>query len=454
MSKASIMELISQKAFVRLKAEFVDMNPADIAQLFTELIEENNDFGEKEFTLVYRILPKELAADTFAYMNSDLQMMLINAFSDTELREIIDDLFLDDTVDIIEEMPAFVVSRILKNTDVSKRRQINELLHYPEDSAGSIMTTEFVYFKVGTTVKDAIDRVRSVGLVKETVYNCYVTDSRRLVGTLTLLDLLVADDDKLVEELMESNVITVETKEDQEAVAHIFAKYDLLALPVVDTEQRLVGIITYDDAIDVIREENAEDILQMNAVVPSEDTYFKTSVLKHARNRIVWLLVLMLSATVSAAITMKFEAQIAAMPLLVAFTTMLTDTGGNSGAQSSSMIIQGMALEQIHFKDFFKVVMKELRIALVCGIALAVVNFVRILLFYSEYDNVITVGLVVSGALICTVVMAKLLGCMLPLLAKRIRLDPALMAAPIITTVVDACSILIYFSLASHFLPI
>lgn len=381
-------------------------------------------------------------------MDSDLQMVLINAISDRELRAVLDELFLDDTVDIIEEMPANVVSRILKATDPDKRKQINELLNYPEDSAGSIMTTEFVYFRRDDSVKEAFERIRSVGVVKETVYTCYVTDNRRLVGRVSLLDLVVADENAMIEDIMDSTVVSVYTHDDQEAVANLFAKHGLAAIPVVDKENRIVGIITFDDVMDVIREENAEDMAMMSAVMPSEDSYFKTSVWKHARSRIVWLMVLMLSATLTGAITNHFEAQIAAIPLLVSFMPMLTGTGGNCGSQSSTMIIQGMAMEEIRLKDFFKVVFKEFRIAIICSLILSAVNFGRIVLFYHD----VKIAAVVSVTLVGTVILSKLLGCMLPMLAKKIHLDPAIMSAPLLSTLVDSCSTLMYFTIALHVL--
>lgn len=375
-------------------------------------------------------------------------MVLINAISDRELRAVLDELFLDDTVDIIEEMPANVVSRILKATDPDKRKQINELLNYPEDSAGSIMTTEFVYFRKEDSVREAFERIRSVGVVKETVYTCYVTDNRRLVGRVSLLDLVVADEDAVIEDIMDSTVVSVYTHDDQEAVANLFAKHGLAAIPVVDKENRIVGIITFDDVMDVIREENAEDMAMMSAVMPSEDSYFKTSVWKHARSRIVWLLVLMLSATLTGAITNHFEAQIAAIPLLVSFMPMLTGTGGNCGSQSSTMVIQGMAMDEIRLKDFFKVVFKEFRIAIICSVILSAVNFGRIVLFYHD----VKIAAVVSVTLVGTVILSKLLGCMLPMLAKKIHIDPAIMSAPLLSTLVDSCSTLLYFTIALHVL--
>lgn len=448
MEKYEAVVLVKHRAFVQLKTALQEMMPADIAQLLSELVEEQDEFGEKELTLIFRVLPKELAAEAFTYMDSDLQMVLINAFSDRELKAVLDELFLDDTVDIIEEMPANVVSRILKNADPAKRKQINELLNYPEDSAGSIMTTEFVYFRKDDTVKEAFERIRSVGLVKETVYTCYVTDCRRLVGRVSLLDLVVADEDSVIEDIMDTTVVSVAAHEDQETVANLFSKHDLAALPVVDADNRMVGIITFDDAMDVIREENAEDMAMMSAVMPNEDSYFKTSVWKHARSRIVWLLILMLSATITGAITNHFEAQIAAIPLLVSFMPMLTGTGGNCGSQSSTMIIQGMAMEEIRLKDFFKVVFKEFRIAIICSLILSAVNFVRIIIMYND----IKMAAVVSATLIGTVILSKLLGSMLPMLAKKIHLDPAIMSAPLLSTLVDSCSTLLYFTIALHVL--
>ncbi|MGN1089357.1 MAG: magnesium transporter, partial [Huintestinicola sp.] len=440
MEKIEAVVLVKHRAFVQLKTALQEMMPADIAQLLSELLEEQDEFGEKELTLIFRVLPKELAAETFTYMDSDLQMVLINAFSDRELKAVLDELFLDDTVDIIEDMPANVVSRILKNADPDKRKQINELLNYPEDSAGTLMTTEFVYFRRDDTVKGAFERIRSVGLVKETVYTCYVTDSRRLVGRVSLLDLVVADEDAVIEDIMDTTVVSVSVHDDREMVANLFSKHDLAALPVVDADNRIVGIITFDDAMDVIREENAEDMARMSAVMPNEDTYLKTSPWVHAKNRIIWLMVLMLSATLTGAITNHFEAQISAIPLLVSFMPMLTGTGGNCGSQASTMIIQGMAMEEIRLKDFFKVVFKEFRIALICSVILSAVNFVRIILIYHD----ILIATVVSLTLIGTVILSKLLGCMLPMLAKKIHLDPAIMSAPLLSTLVDSCSTLLY----------
>ncbi|MGN0675236.1 MAG: magnesium transporter [Oscillospiraceae bacterium] len=447
MDKELALELLQNKMFVRLRSDLQEMNPADIAFLVEEM-NEAEEFGEKELILLYRILPKELAAESFTYMDSDTQMVLINAFSDKELRDVIDELYIDDTVDIIEEMPANVVSRILRNTDPDTRKQINQLLNYPKDSAGSVMTTEFVYLNKDITVKEAFERIRKIGLVKETVYTCYVTESRKLVGVVTVLDMLVADEDSRIEDIMETNVISVRTHDDQEHVAHTMSKYDIAAIPVVDNEDRIVGIVTFDDAMDVMQEENTEDFAKMAAVVPAEDSYFKTSVWQHAKSRIPWLLILMLSATLTGWISSQFEAQIAVIPMLVSFMPMVMGTGGNCGSQSSTLIIRGMALEEIRLRDFFKVIFKEFRVAFVCSIVLSIVNGLRIWITYKDPQ----LALVIALSIIGTVILAKLVGAMLPMAAKALKLDPAIMATPLITTVVDSCSLLIYFTIATNIL--
>ena len=447
MEKELAVELMGGKQFVKLKSELQEMNPADIAFLVEEL-NSDGEIGEKELILMYRILPKELAAEAFTYMDSDTQMTLINAFSDRELRYVLDELYIDDTVDIIEEMPANVVSRILRNTDNDTRKQINQLLNYPKDSAGSVMTTEFVYLKKELTVSEAFEQIRKIGLVKETVYTCYVTENRRLLGIVTVLDMLVADSDTAVEDIMETNVISVNTHDDREYVARTMSKYDFAAIPVVDNENRIVGIVTFDAAMDVLQEENTEDFAKMAAVVPAEDSYFKTSVWSHAKSRIPWLLILMLSATLTGMISARFEPQIAVIPMLVSFMPMVMGTGGNCGSQSSTLIIRGMALDEIRLRDFFKVVFKELRIALICAAVLSVVNGLRVLITYKDPALALVIGL----SLIGTVVIAKLVGAMLPMGAKALRLDPAIMANPLITTVVDSCSLLIYFTIATNIL--
>ena len=441
MKKKEAAALIKCRAFDKLKETLTHMLPADIAAL-------SEDCGTKELTIIFRLLPTDLAAETFAYMSSDRQKTLINALSDKELKAVLRELFLDDTVDIIEEMPANVVSRILKAADPAKRRQINELLSYAEDSAGSVMTTEFVYLDKNNTVEDALKRIKAVGLAKETVYTCYVTDRRKLIGSVSLLDMVVCDKDKMIYDIMDTPVVSVSVSEDRETVANLFTRHGFAALPVTDGENRIVGIITFDDIMDVIREENAEDISMMSAVVPGEESYLKTSSWQHAKSRIVWLLVLMLSATITGTITNHFEAQIAAIPLLVSFMPMLTGTGGNCGSQSSAMVIQGMARDEIRPEDFFKVFFKELRISLICSVILSAVNFLRIILMYHN----VKIAVVVSLTLIGTVVMSKLLGCMLPMLAKKIHLDPAVMSAPLLTTLVDSCSTLLYFNIALRLL--
>lgn len=448
----TIIRLLEKRNFKVLKEIFLNMNEADIADIFQH-IHDDAEVSKKDLPLLFRLLPKDAAADVFSYMDSDMQMMLINSFTDRELAEVFDDLFIDDTVDIIEEMPANVVSRILKNTDSETRKQINQILKYPKDSAGSIMTTEYVYLNKDMTVSEALLKIRQLGMVKETVYTLYVTENRRLIGVLSVLDILTAGDDDLIEDIMGTNVITVDTLEDKELVAAQFAKYDFIALPVVDKENRIVGIVTFDDAMDVMQEENTEDFSRMAAMSPSEDSYFKTSVFSHAKNRILWLLVLMLSATVTGAIITKYEAAFAAVPLLVSFIPMLTGTGGNCGSQTSTMIIRGMSLGEIKLKDFFKVVFKEFRIAIIVSVILALVNGVRIYITYAYInpgliDNPLKISITVSLAIISTVIMSKLIGCMLPMAAKKLRLDPALMAAPLISTIVDTCTTLVFFNIA------
>lgn len=433
-----VLDLFREKKYIELKQLLETMNSADIAQVLSEV-------DDEEMIVIYRLLTKEAAVETFAFMGTDEQEHLIHAMSDKELQEVTSLLNLDDAVDLIEEMPAIVVKRILRQADPAQRKLINEFLAYPNDSAGSVMTIEFVDLKATMTVEEAFDRIRKVGVNKETIYTCYVLDdSRCLQGIVTVKDLLLADKATKVSDIMETNLITVNTLEDQEEVVKKFNKYDLLALPVVDQENRLVGIITIDDAVDVMQDENTEDFEKMAAMAPSEDTYFRTSVFAHARHRIVWLLVLMLSATVTGMLITKYENAFAAIPLLVAFIPMLMDTGGNCGSQSSTLIIRGMAIDEIHPKDFFRVIFKEIRVALIVGVTLGVVNGIRIVLQYHDPKLAIVIGL----TLVATVCLSKVLGCVLPMIAKKLKLDPALMAAPLITTIVDTCSIMIYFTIA------
>lgn len=433
-------DFLSRKQFSNLRELMANENPADLALLFTE-------FEEKDVLLLYRLLPKELASDTFSYMDSDMQEDLINGFSDKELREVLDQTFIDDTVDMIEEMPANVVSRILRNCDAQSRNAINQILKYPEDSAGTLMTIEYVNLSKELTVKEAISRIRKVGPNKETIYTCYVTEARKLIGIVSVKDLLTAPDDIRISDIMETNLIFVDTSEDKEVVAHQFQKYDILALPVVDAEERLVGIITFDDAMDVIQEENTEDISIMAAMTPSDDSYFKTGVFSQVKNRIAWLIILMLSNAITGAIINRYDVIISALPILVSFMPMLTGTGGNCGSQSSALMIRGLSLGEIKTSDFLKVMWKEFRIALVVSFILAVINGARILIFYHDP----TLAVVLTLSIVATVILSKLIGCLLPIIAKAIHMDPAVMAGPLISTIVDICTTLLYYTIAIQF---
>lgn len=436
-----ILELLTNKKYNELKNLLETINSADIAQILEEI-------DDEDMIVVYRLLEKDAAVETFSFMESELQERLIHAMTDVELKEVTSKLFLDDTIALIGEMPANLVKRILKQTAPAQRQLINEFLNYPSDCAGSVMTIEFVDLKASMTVEEAFAKIRKIGLNKETIYTCYVLDpSRRLQGIVTVKDLLLSEMSTKLSDIMETNLITVNTLEDKKEAAKKFDKYDLLALPVVDQEGRLVGIITIDDAVDVMQDANTEDFEKMAAMNPSEDTYFRTPVLQHAKNRIMWLLILMLSSTVTGILITKYENAFQAIPLLVAFIPMIMGTGGNSGSQSATLIIRGLAIDEIRTKDFLRVVYKEARVALLVGIALAFANGIRIIIQYHEIGLAIVVGL----TLIATVLMSKILGCMLPMLAKRLKLDPALMAAPLITTIVDTCSILVYFTIATRF---
>lgn len=449
-----IFELIGEKKYARLRELLSEMNPADIAQIL-------EDVPERELPVIFRILPKELAAEVFVEMDSQMQQLLIEAFSDIELREVMDELFMDDTVDIIDEMPATVAKRILSQTDANTRKMINQLLAYPDDSAGSIMTTEYVDLKKNMTVDAAFDRIRKIGLDTETIYTCYVTDaSRRLLGIVTVKDLLLNEKTCIIGDIMDENIIFANTLDDKEEVAGQFEKYDLMALPVVDKENRLVGIITVDDAIDVIQDEATEDIEKMAAILPSDRTYFRTGVFSTFKARIPWLLLLMISATFTGAIISGFEEKLTVLPALIAFIPMLMDTGGNSGSQSSVTIIRGISLGDIEFKDIGRVIWKELRVALCCSAVLATVNFAKMwlvdYLMLHTFDpgrQFAEIG-VVCVTLFFTVIVAKLIGCVLPIIAKKIGFDPAVMASPFITTIVDAISLFIYFNIAIAVLEI
>lgn len=435
-----VKELLKEKKFNQLKLKLKEMKSADISAILDEL-------DDKESVVkVFRILSKEKAGMTFSYMESDMREKLIQDLTDTELKNVVDELFMDDTVDLIEEMPSNVVTRILKAVDKKDRKVINELLKYPEDSAGSIMTTEFVDLKETMTVEQALQRIREKGVDSETIYTTYVLDSsRKLVGLINIKDILLAKPDTIIKNIMETNIISVNTTEDQEEVAKKFDKYDFFALPVVDQESRLVGIVTVDDAINVIQDEVSEDFEKMAAITPNEDGYFETSVFKHAKSRIVWLLILMLSAAITGGIITEYEEAFAAVPILVSFIPMIMGTGGNCGSQSSTLIIRGLATDEIKLKDVFKALWKEVRVALVVGIALSIVNGIRIMIQYQNMQLAVVLGL----TLIATVCLAKALGCLLPLLAKKLKLDPAIMAAPLITTLVDIFSILVYFQIAT-----
>lgn len=447
-----IQALAEEKRYAELKVVLGEMIPADLAVVFEELTPDLQP-------IVFRLLPKELAADTFAYFDNDIQEALIEAFNDRELKEVVDLMYVDDTVDMIEEMPANVVKRILKYARPETRKMINEILQYPEDSAGSIMTIEYVALKKDMTVAQAFDKIRQTGTNKETIYTCYVTDSnRRLEGLVSVKDLLIADQNSILKDIMETHVISVNTHEDQEEVARQFSKYDFLALPVLDKENRLVGIVTFDDAMDVLEEENTEDIEKMAALVPSDKPYLKTSAWEMWRNRIPWLLLLMVSATFTGMIISNFEEKLAASVVLTSFIPMLMDTGGNSGGQASVMIIRGLSLGEIQLSDLPRVIWKEIRVALLCGLSLAVVCFIKLMLIDRMLMGVegvtVMVAFVVCATLLGTVLLAKAIGCTLPILAKRIGFDPAVMASPFITTIVDALSLLIYFKLASLILHI
>lgn len=442
--------MIEEKRFKEMKALFTeDSNPIDLAEAFEEL-------SEKGLIIAFRMLSKEQAAEVFVEMPSDLQELLIGSINDRELKEMIDELYLDDAVDIIEEMPANVVARILKTTDAETRKTINEILLYPEDSAGSIMTPEYVSLKGSMTVGEAFDQIRAVGVDKETVYTCYVTENRHLIGVVSVRSMLIADRDTPLAELMHKNYISVTTTDDKEFVASQIKKYGYMALPVVDKENRLVGIVTIDDAMDVMEEEMTEDMQIMAAMSPSEDPYLKTSAWKIWKQRIPWLLLLMVSATFTGMIISGFEASLAIFPALTAFIPMLMDTGGNSGSQASVTVIRALALDEVEPGDVFAVIWKEFRVSLMCGITLAAANFAKIalidmlLLKNLAFDaSGIRVATVVCATLAITVVCAKLIGCTLPILAKKMKLDPAVMASPFITTAVDAISLLVYFAVAS-----
>jgi len=446
----SALELFQAKQYAKLKELFSSSEPADVAEVLSEL-------ERGQYVKLYRLLPKSIAADVFVEMDADAQKNLIDSFSDAEITEILEELFYDDTVDTIEEMPANVVDRIFKNALPETRKTLNDLMRYPESSAGSIMTTEYVYLKRTMTVGEALNRIRKVAIEKETIYTCYVTENRFLVGIITAKDLLISPLERKIEDIMETNVVSVKTEDDKEEAAAMFLKYDLLALPVVDKENRLVGIITVDDAMDVQNEEAEEDFAKMGAITPGDKPYLKTGVFEIWRKRIPWLLLLTLSATFTGMIISSFENALAAQIALTAFIPMLMGTGGNSGSQSSVTVIRGLSLGEIEFSDVLKILWKEFRVSILCGAVLSVVTYVKILLI----DNLILgsgidtlTALTVCITLFLTVVAAKILGCTLPIFAKKLGADPAVMASPLITTLVDAGSLVIYFAIAGLLLGI
>jgi len=434
-----IKELLRGKKFLQLKEYLKSINSVDISSLF-------DDLKGEEIILVYRLLEKEKAAEVFTELDSDIQEKLIKVLTDKELKDVVDELYIDDAVDIIEEMPSNVVKRILKHIKPEDRTIINKLLQYPDDSAGSMMTTEFIDLKENMTVEEALAKIKAIGVDSETVYNCYVlTVTRKIIGVITLEKLLLSDLNTQISEIMDRSIIKINTLEDQENVAKMFDKYDDYALPVVDKEDRLVGIITVDDALQILKEEQEEDFERMAAIMPSEDSYLKTSVFGHIKHRIGWLLILMLSATITGTVLAKYEAAFEALPLLISFIPMIMGTAGNSGQQSSTIVIRALATEEITLKDWLKVLWKEIRVGFLVGVVLLVVNLVRIYIQYKDMQLAIVLGL----TLILTVMVSKSIGCLLPILVKKLKQDPAVVAAPLITTLIDLCAIVIYFTIAT-----
>jgi magnesium transporter len=438
MTKTRITELLEQKRYNYLYEQLNEMNAVDIAEIMDELPSESS-------VRVFRLLSKDLAAEVFANLPSDKQEFLIGCLSDAELERVTADMFIDDTVELLSEMPATIVKRILRVADPADRKIINELLNYPDNSAGSIMTTEFMDLREHMTVEEAIEKIRREGIDKETIYNCYILDSGRVLkGVITVKDLLLAPLGTVVGDIMETAIISVHTLSDKESAVMKMKKYGLMTLPVVDSENRLVGIITIDDAVDIIVSESDEDISLISAVNPSEDTYLKTSVVRHSLNRIPWLLLLMFTSIVTGTLINKYESAFTSLPILVSFLPMLMNTGGNSGSQASALVIRGLATGDLNLTDYVKVLWKEFRVAIICAVVLAIANGVRI---YVQYGN-LKISLIVSLSLICTVIASKLVGCSLPMLSKRIGVDPALISSPFISTLVDSMSVFVYFNIA------
>lgn len=440
LTEERILEMLEARQYKELKEELEDnMHPVDLAEIMQE-------FNQKQIVMVFRLLAKEEAAETFSYMESDLREMLINGLTDSELEEIMEEMYLDDTVDVLEEMPANVVDRLLMATDEETRQQINLLLQYPEDSAGSVMNVDYIALRKEMTVEEAILRIRQIGLNKETIYTCYVTEKRKLIGVVDVKELLTTSESKTIEEIMEPNVLYGNTTDDQEEVASIIRKYGLIALPIVDHEMCMVGIVTVDDAMEVLQDEVTEDMSIMAGMTANEDSYFGTSVVDHVKSRIPWLMFLMLSATITQMIMNSYEAAMVAMPQLAGFVPMLTGTGGNCGSQSSTLVIRGLSIGEIEFKDVLKVLFKEVRVAILISIILSVVNGIRIILMG---QGGLTMAFAIGVTMICTIIIAKSVGCVLPLLAKKIGLDPAIMATPLISTLVDISTVTVYFMIVS-----
>ncbi len=439
------IQLIEEGKYSHARTEILEMNVVDIAELFEELETE-------KILIMFRLLPKEIAVDVFSYMSIESQQFLIEAITDTEIRTIVEELFLDDTVDILEEMPANVVKKVLINTSKDKRDLINHFLKYPDNSAGSIMTIEYVDLKKEMTVKQALNHIRKIGVDKETINTCYVMNqNRKLEGIVSLRKLIMSDEDVVIDEIMQTNIISLNTHTDQEEIAAIFKKYDLLVIPVVDNEVRLVGIITIDDVVDIIDQENTEDFQKMAAMQPSDEEYLKTNVFSLAKHRVIWLMVLMISATITGSIIKSYEEILQSVVILAAFIPMLMDTGGNSGSQSATLVIRGLALGEIEMQDIGRVLWKEFRVSLLVGTSLAGVNFLRI--YFIERTD-LNVAITVCVSLFLTVVVAKMVGGILPIIAKKLRLDPAIMASPLITTIVDAVALIAYFAIATALMGI
>lgn len=440
LTKEQILDMLDAGQYKELKEELGNMYPVDIAETL-------EDFEQKPLVMVFRLLAKEEAAETFTYMNSDMREVLIGALTDSELEEVMEEMYLDDTVDVLEEMPANVVDRLLMVTDEETRAQINQLLQYPEDSAGSIMNVDYIALSQDMTVEDAILKIRQVGLNRETIYTCYVTEKRKLIGVVDIKDLLTTGEARLIEEIMDTNMLYARTTDDQEDVARTITKYGLIALPIVDHEMCMVGIVTVDDAMLVLQDEETEDISRMAGINPDDDSYFGMTIFEHVKSRIPWLLFLMLSATVTQMIMNSYEAALAMMPQIAGFVPMLTGTGGNCGSQSSTLVIRGLAVGEIEFRDLFKVIWKEVRVAVCISLILATVNGIRIMIMgQGDALMALTIGLTMA----CTVIIAKVVGCTLPLVAKKVGLDPAIMATPLISTLVDISTISVYFAIVSY----